>query len=167
MANTYVALAKTVLTSTQATITFSSIPQTYTDLIISVSARSDSASNAFYYMRFNGSSTSFTNTYLEGNGSGTLASGSNFAQIGGRSQLTSETASTFSNGDIYIPNYTSANNKVYSSSNVSENNNSVAAMIYIAGLWSNTSAINEIAIAAASGNFISGSSFYLYGIKNS
>jgi hypothetical protein len=78
------------------------------------------------------------------------------------------TANTFSNGELYIPNYTSSTNKPSSMFNVNENNASVAALspLIAAGLFSNTSTISTILFKQLSGNLAAGSSFYLYGVKN-
>ena len=79
------------------------------------------------------------------------------------------TASTFSSAELYIPNYSGATyNKVYSSSSVAETNNATTAGIQAAsGLWRATTAISSIEIYPTTGSLVSGSSFYLYGIKNS
>jgi hypothetical protein len=74
------------------------------------------------------------------------------------------TANTFSNGEIYIPNYTSSNFKSVSADNVQENNATAADGYLVSGLWSNTSPINSISIASGS-NFAQHSTFHLYGIK--
>ena len=78
------------------------------------------------------------------------------------------TASTFGNGDIYIPNYAGSNYKSASADTVSENNASTGYDDMTAGLWSNTAAITSIAISSfTSSTIIQYSTFYLYGIKNS
>jgi hypothetical protein len=78
------------------------------------------------------------------------------------------TSNTFSNTEIYFPNYAGSANKVIASFSVAETNATAANMDVVAGLIRNTSAITEIIIDQPSGNsFLSGSSFYLYGIKNS
>lgn len=175
---TYVALAKTVLTGSQASITFSSIPSTYTDLILVVSSRQQDSGSYFeqFYLEFNGSATAvYSQTMVRGNSS---VAGSNqnstqayfnyLYQTG-----PSNTANTFGSVEIYIPNYTGSTNKVMSSTSVVENNSTTAGESWIAGaaqLWRNTSAINQIKLTASgggAGNFTSGSRFDLYGIKNS
>jgi hypothetical protein len=77
------------------------------------------------------------------------------------------TANTFSNQEIYIPNYTSSNYKSYSSDAVTENNATTVAMGMFAMLWSQTAAINQLTITTDSGNNLSQySTAYLYGVKN-
>ena len=167
---TYVALAKTVLTGTQATITFSSIPSTYTDLLILVSCRSDRAASLVDTItwNFNSSTTNFSNTRLEGTGA---SAGSTFNTTNSsllRVPATSVTSNTFNNAEIYIPNYTGSTNKPISTSFAYENNATTAYVGANAGLWSNTAAITSITLGLVDGpNFVSGSRFDLYGIKNS
>ena len=73
-------------------------------------------------------------------------------------------ANTFSSNEMYIPNYTAATYKPISYFAVQEDNATGASIICLAQLLSSSTAISSITIATSSGNFISGSSFYLYGI---
>ena len=169
MANTYTLIEAQTLSSSQASITLGSggtIPQTYTDLKILVSARHSTAevSNDIL-VSFNGSTSNFTATRLYGSGSGT-GSDTN-ARSMGTTVGASATASTFANNEIYIPNYTSSNYKSYSTEQVGENNATPAYAILIAGLWSDVAAITSITLTAGTGSFVAASTFYLYGIKNS
>lgn len=147
-------------------VTFSSIPQGYTDLIIKVSARGDNtlygglASNNL--VSFNGSTASFSGKYIEGSGT-TVTSGSATRFFSSRVDANA-TANTFASTDIYIPNYTSANYKSYSYDGVSENNATAAYADLISGLWSNTAAITSITIAPDLSNFATNSTFTLYGV---
>jgi hypothetical protein len=76
----------------------------------------------------------------------------------------SQTASTFNNADIYVPNYTSSTNKSISIDTVVENNATANEMSFIAGLWSQTAAINSISFAPYTGDFAANSTFSLYGL---
>jgi hypothetical protein len=176
MANTYVALAKTVLTTTQATVTFSSIPSSYTDLIVLISARTDGSSASYgrdLKLTVNSSSSGYSYTILYGrpNSAGSFRSSSTTdLDIGwGTTPTPGQTANTFGSIEIYIPNYVGSTNKAISIIGLSESNNATDAAIgAVAGLWSNTSAITSITIDDYdSTNFVSGSRFDLYGIKNS
>ena len=165
MATTYTLIASSTVGSGGASsITFSSIPSTYTDLLIKFSQRADSAT-ASVNLQFNGSSSNLTNRRLYADGS-TASSfdGTDIPIYGNRSTWTS---STFSNVEIYIPNYASANYKSVSIDGVTENNATLAEMSLLAGLWSNTAAITSIKLLAASGNFVQYTTAYLYGIKSS
>jgi hypothetical protein len=167
-------IADVTVGSPQSSVTFSSIPSGYTDLKIVVSARnteSDSAGGLFY-VNFNGSSANLSSRvlYAYGSGSGSLSSTAASA-IFGYITSSGSTASTFGNAEIYIPNYTSSNNKSVSVDAVNENNATDGRQDIVAGLWSSSSAITSITIysarisdGSASGNFVANSTFTLYGI---
>lgn len=175
MATTFVLIDKaTVGSGGAASVTFSSIPQTYTDLKVVVSGRTDysGGGTAAAYLTFNGNSANYSSLALQANGS-TATSTTNTA---GTTSLffgfipgTTYTSNTFGSYDIYVPNYTSANNKSVSIDSVTENNATTSYANLIAGLWSNTSAITSITFnpEPATGNWAQYSNFYLYGIKNS
>jgi hypothetical protein len=160
MANTYEIIDKTILGSTAASVTFTAIPSTYTDLLVKVSSRNTSSSEIFDF-GFNGVTTNQSSVYL--NGSGSAATSATYTLFG-RSVQTGATASTFSNNEIYIPNYAGSTFKSVSIDAVNENNATGAFSSLVAGLWSSTAAITSITFTAS---FDTGSSFYLYGIKNS
>jgi hypothetical protein len=167
MTANYVLLEKiTVGAAGASSVTFSSIPQTgYTDLVIKTSTRESGVNTAdSIYMRFNGSSSSYTNIQLRGNGSST-ASYSGTDSLGGLTQGTTYTANTFASTDIYIPNYTSSNFKSISVDTVTENNGTQSYAEMQAVLWSNTAAITSIAFTNGSSlNWAPNTTFYLYGV---
>jgi len=168
MANTYVAIQTvTVGSGGSASMAFTSIPQTYTDLKVLMSARGTrSALQSNSRISFNSNTSNFTARYLEG--SGTAVVSSTFARFIGAIPAATATASTFGNLEFYVPNYTSANYKSYSTDAVTENNGTDAYSYFIAGLWSDTSAITSITIdSASSDNFAEYSTATLYGIKSS
>ena len=174
MANTYIAIATvTVGSGGAANITFSSIPQTYNDLKLIFSLR-EAASNGVVKVTFNGSTTGYSAKQLVGAGGSGVSSNNNYTGGGtfwgaeGTSVISGFTDSTFSNCEIYIPNYTSSNNKSISADSVIENNASVSYVSLSAGLWSNSAAITSITIVQYTGNnFVQYSTATLYGIKNS
>ena len=142
-----------------ASITFSAIPDTYTDLYLVVSGR-NSVDN-YFSLRFNGLTTNLTSKALIGTGSAVSSSSYSFIPI--HDGYTSYTASTFGSSSIYIPNYTSAIAKSVSVDSVSENNATATGMRIVAGLWNSTSAITSIQLVSA-GSFQQYSSASLYGI---
>jgi len=150
-----------------ADIEFTSIPGTYTDLVLKVSARCDFATLVTQMnISFNASTSNFTWRFLSGDGSAAgSSSGSN--NRGGIDNGSTSTASTFSNTEIYIPNYAGSTNKSYSSDSVVENNATQGYGNLLAGLWSQTSAITSIKLTDASGNFVQHSTATLYGISKS
>jgi len=155
------------LASSASSITFSSIPQTYTDLKLLISARTDaSGTGAAVNLRPNASTSNGSFIQLFGSGSSTgSASGSSVraASVSGASA----TSSTFGNSFCYISNYTSSSAKSFSTDTVLENNATEAFQEIYASLWNDTSAITSLtAVLALGGNFVSGSTFSLYGITS-
>jgi len=169
MANTYTLIEAKTLGSTTATVTFSSIPQTFTDLKLVYSARSTTTgTQEFIKADFNGNTSNYTLKTLQGDGYGSSSGSYSYSWIG-YSVGGGSTSNTFSNGDIYIPNYTNSN--IYKASSVdcvTERNDRNTQMWLASNLWSNTSAITSIVLTIDGGqNFVAGTNFYLYGIKNS
>jgi hypothetical protein len=168
MANTFKKIQTvTVGSGGAANIEFTSIPQTYTDLKLVVSARGTAAfgsSGNFYTIRPNGLNTNLSSRYLLG--IGTSASSGTY-QPYGYMAASDYTASVFGNNEHYIPNYTSANYKSFSTDSVNETNAStVYGLVLDAGLWSSTSAITSITLVPGGGNFAEYSSATLYGVSN-
>lgn len=166
MATTYEKIASYAATGSVADITFSSIPSTYTDLVLKFSTR-NSIADLDILIKFNGSTSSFTAKRLYGSGSGSGGTDS-LARTAGLIEDSSYTASTFASNEIYIPNYASSTQyKSYSVDSVTENNATLSYVLFGAGLWSSNSAINSVTIAPAASNIVQFSTATLYGIKNS
>jgi hypothetical protein len=165
MANTMTLIASyTVGAGGASSIDFTSISSAYTDLKIIASTRM--AGSSANYITLNGSSSTFTNKLLYGNGGVAVSA----APTGNRAvdqNDSSTTASTFSNLEIYIPNYAGSNNKSFSQDGVTENNGTTAYAEMWASLWSTTSAITSLSLTAGSSTFVQYSTAYLYGIKSS
>ena len=167
---TYNFIAKVVVGSGGAsTISFSSIPQTYTDLVVLVSARNNESNYGGFFTKFNGSSvgSNVTAKRLFGDGS-TAYSGGSTETTWNQSNMT---ANVFSNSQFYIPNYTGSNNKSASIEGVSENNATQAVAHLTGWLWSQTAAVTQIEIGTFDGSFpndyfVQYSTAYLYGISN-
>lgn len=172
MATTCKLIAKNTLGSDAGSVTFSSIPATYTDLLLVYSARSArtvfNADNV--NIRFNGSSaTNYSDRYLEGSSTavGSNANNSQAQMLVGYTSTAATTSSTFASGEIYIPNYAGSTAKSVSSTSVTENNSGAGGAAYIvaiAGRWSLTDAITSVEVISQVANFVTGSSFFLYGI---
>jgi hypothetical protein len=172
MATTYTLISSvTVGSGGAATIDFTSIPSTYTDLCVKLSCRgSDSATVFSLLLRLNsdsGSNYSYRNLYVDtGNTPRSTSSTTSFIHLWS-SPANTTTANTFSNTELYIPNYAGANFKSVSAENQAENNASDAYISMTAGLWSSTSAITSInLLEGSSGVFMQYSTAYLYGISN-
>jgi len=150
-----------------ASIDFSSIPSTYTDLVLMGSVRSSNSNNyGDIFFTFNGATTNRSARYLEGSGSA-AASGTQTTMGAGSGQGNSATANTFGNFQLYIPNYAGSANKSSSADGVGENNATQAYATLTANLWSQTTAINQISILPLSTFvFQQYSTAYLYGVSN-
>ena len=165
MANkNYVLLERVVVGESGASsITFNSIPQTgYTDLKVVLSARSSSTFTSIQ-LNPNGLATNLSEKALDTNGTA-ASSASSTSGYSGMPVASSYTANTFSNCEIYIPNYTSANNKSWSTDQTTENNATLSYMELSANLWSSTAAITSLTLKIGTGNFVQYSTFSLYGL---
>jgi hypothetical protein len=169
--STYTLISSQVLSSSAASVTFSSIPSTYKDLVLRVSSRETAGSTTTtFFVRYNGdSSTIYSDTVIYGQGStgaGSYrnSSGGSTGNELGLDPANTATSNTFGNTEIYIPNYTSSNKKVSSGFNAAESNTASGTEFNaaVASLYQGTSAITSITLLGAS--FAAGSSFYLYGI---
>jgi hypothetical protein len=157
-ANTYEAIAtQTVTGSSTNSITFSSIPQTYTDLVLVVAGTSTSTVDSF--CRVNGdanSNYSFTRFYGTGSAAGSDRS-SNQTQF-----KAGDLTTTQSTHLLHFMNYS---NTTTNKSMLFNTKPSASALILMSCLWRSTAAINSITLFISSGNFGSGFTFSLYGIK--
>ncbi len=173
MATTYTLISSvTVGAGGSAAITFSSIPTTYTDLCVLLSGRTTSTFgtdvSGYCHLKINGNTSNGSSRAIFGTGSTTGSFAVSNPPYVGYVSTSAATSSTFGNMLIYIPNYTSSNNKSSSADSVAENNGTTAVSALIAGLWSDTSVINSVEVYpnAAYGNFAQYSTAYLYGISN-
>ena len=172
MPSTYTLISSNVLASSATSVTFSAIPSTYTDLVLRVSARTDTAAAIeSCYVQFNSdTATNYSYVLITGNGSAAssnIYSSQNY--VGSiPADAATATSNTFASWEVYVPSYLASQKKPLSIFGVQENNQTSAFIRPTAGLWQGTSAITSISFTGTSGgSFVSGSSFYLYGIKNS
>lgn len=167
MALTYVAIATvTVGSGGASTVSFTNIPNTYTDLKLVFSFRGSTnavGDNIYLNINSKGNDTGITARTLAGTGSAVVSSTGDKMVYSGNTA----TASTFGNGEIYFPNYTGSTNKSYSSDSVAENNGTTGYDFLNAFLWSYTEAISSIVLTpTAGGTWLQYSTATLYGIKN-
>ena len=168
MANTFELISSYTATGSVANISFTSIPATFTDLVLKMSLRSsvtDSSDPYDLIFTLNATST-IASKVLRGNGSVVSSNSITTSILRAGAVPSNWTANTFSNGEIYIPNYTGSQNKSWSSDAVTENNATSADMSLVAGLTSITAPITSITIAGAAGNLVEHSTAYLYGVSN-
>jgi hypothetical protein len=158
-------ISKQTIASYTASVSFTSIPQTYTDLVLIMSAR-HAGTSRYSTFSFNGDSANFSMIESYGNGSSVGNSGPASTGNAGWQAISTDTANTFSNIVCTIPNYTLVASKYFSIDNVVENNGTTGISRIEAGLWSGTAAaLTSLAINAAD-NFVPGSVFSLYGITH-
>ena len=151
-----------------ATVGFTSIPSTYTDLLVKISPRTNRATQVadILSLSFNSSTSNRTVRELYGSGSGTFSSNTT-NMYAGYVPCAGATASVFGNVDVYITNYASANFKSVSVDSVGENNATESYANLQANLWSDTAAITSITFTPVVGTlFNQYSTAYLYGISN-
>ena len=164
MANMIPISTVTVGSGGVATISFTGIPQIYTDLLLKVSARESSTAGLNF--TFNGVTSGYNDIELYTNNGTSVASYSRTGNAGywGIDNSSSTTANTFSNTELYIPNYTSSNYKSGSLDGVAENNATASYLVMAAQLSTLTAPITSITITGASG-FVQYSTATLYGIR--
>ena len=169
MPDTFIKIATvTVGSGGAASIEFTSIPATYTDLVVKLSARGTNAAVSIApILYFNNDTSAGSFRSLVGNGSAASSSNASGYIDAGVIPSANATSSTFGNFELYIPNYTGSTNKSVSSDSVTENNATEAYANLRALLWSNTAAINAIKFTLGAGNYAQYSTATLYGIKNS
>jgi hypothetical protein len=160
---TYTKIASQTLGSAAASVTFSSIPQGYTDLILVSSLRNATGNNYNAFVQFNGdTSTNYSSTHLYGTGSVSGSGRDTTTSLGIRVGYSNNSASTFSPNIANIMNY--SNGTTYKSVLSRTNDINTIAMAVV-GIWRNTSPITSLAIIPESpAQWQSGSTFTIYGI---
>jgi hypothetical protein len=163
--NTYEAIAtNTISGSSTNSVTFSSIPSTYTDLLVVFQGTKISAGGQSLIFNLNGDTGSnYSFTYLGGNGS-TASSGrvsnSTYAALGA---WVANLSTTGESDFLHLMNY--SNTTTYKTTLARSSAASSATEASVA-LWRSTAAINSITLTVGSpAAFTAGSTFSLYGIK--
>jgi hypothetical protein len=151
-----------------ATVTFSSIPATYTDLVLYATIRCTTGEDSAYLRFNNDSGSNYSWKRLLANGASVSTLGATGqAQIPNLFMVNSGwTGNTFASNMVYIPNYASSNAKSVSIDAAAEANVANPRMNIAAGLWSGTAAISQVNLISGAGNFAQYSTFTLYGISN-
>ena len=178
MALTYTAIATvTVGSGGASSIEFTSIPGTYTDLLVKLSCRTTKTGDLTTYVDLvinSDTGAYYDQRNVSGMLNGTISNQSWTNQNSFyvyQVNTDSATANTFSNTELYIPNYTSSNNKSISQDGVAESNTSSSgnrALALVAGHYhpSSNTAITTLKFTPDSNNFAQYSTATLYGIKN-
>lgn len=167
MALTYDPIATTTLGANAASVTFSSISGNYTDLVLVINAGSDTADN-FVNLEFNSDTTTSNYSWTDLVGNGTAASSHRNTSTGYIAPYVGLGTSIDTVIICNIQNY--SNSTTYKTSITRANRATSTGTYYGADatvmLWRNTAAITSIKVKSSSTyNFLSGSTFNLYGIK--
>lgn len=159
---TYTLIASTTLTTSTANVSFSSIPATYTDLVLVFNGQVDA--NVGLVTQLNGdSAANYSTTYIRGDGSAASSgrvTGQNW--LNWAVNMSNAGASVWTNQIWHFADY--SNTTTYKTV-LSRANNTYNQLGAGVGLWRNTAAINSISTNTAGNNFTSGSTFKLYGIE--
>jgi hypothetical protein len=165
MTITYEAIASQTLGSAVSSVTFSSIPSTYTDLVLVSQLTGSAANNQINIQVGNGSidtGSNYSYTQMYGTGSAAASAGSTSQTSILLGYTDTTTTSIDSNLIASIQNYS---NTTTNKTILSRGNSPARAVAAIVGLWRSTSAINIITVSTGSSTFAVGSTFSLYGIK--
>ncbi len=153
---TYTSLANVTLGTTAASVTFSSIPATYRDLILVYDWTSTSA--ASFYIRLNGDSGSnYTRVYM-----GAISAAASGTESGtGWNGLSLSAGNERQIGTLQIMDYSATDKHKTALNRANQASPYVIADAY---RWANTAAVTSASFTMASGTFSAGSTFNLYGV---
>lgn len=163
MAITYEPISTTTLGSAAASVTFSSISGSYTDLVLICQVQRSTATGTYLQMRFNSDSGSnYSTTFLFGNGT-TAGSwrDSNRTDIN-LDYYAAPQNNSWSIRNISIMNYSNTTTYKTVLNRANDATQGTDAGVH---LWRSTSAITSLVLTMPSNNFVTGSTFTLYGIK--
>ncbi len=159
MPKTYEPIATTTLGPASASVTFSSIPQTYTDLVV-VGSLSATAGLDYWYRLNSDSASNYSNTRLTGDGSSAASGRTSSADRTYFNILGTGTGQH--NFIMHLMNYS---NTTTNKTQLIRYDNAGTVTALRVGLWRSTAAISTILIQTDSSTFTAGSTFTLYGIK--
>jgi hypothetical protein len=167
MAQTYEPIQTTTLGTATNIVTFSSIPQTYTDLIL-ITNFATSVLNEDAYVQFNSDTgNNYSRTHVRGNGASALSSrAANQPFIPIDIDSSGTTLNTGIQTATHFMNYSNATTNKTVICRSGTNGGSFTGTTLLLGLWRNTNAITRIDIKATGGNFVVGSTFTFYGVKS-
>ena len=164
---TFTLIASNTLGSATSSVTFSSIPQTYTDLRLVINCGTSTNGDGIS-IKFNGDASSiYSDTGLWGTGS-SATTGRHVAATGAALSIATG-GSTTASSMITLADFIDYSNTTTYKSFISRAGNATSTASYPAteitlGMWSSTSAITSLAVLVGS-NFVAGSTFELYGIE--
>ena len=160
----YTAIASQTLGSSASSVTFSSIPGTFRDLVLVVNAWATSGSNQ-ETLRFNSNSSGYNMVTMRGDGSATSSfSYANQAKLYVDGNNNSISTSNDHVSIVQILDYAQTDKH---KSVLWRSDTASISTVATAGRWANTAAITslEIGIEGGGGNFAAGSTFSLFGVS--
>jgi hypothetical protein len=159
MTATYKKIATTTLGSATATVTFSSISGSYTDLVIVFRGNNTSAGNrAGTFILNSDTGSNYSATFIQGDGSSATSN----RETSGSIQYFANVLNDNTNAIMQFQNY--SNTTTYKTF-LSRGNSSSTVVQARVGLWRSTSAITSITFGLNADDYATGSTFTLYGIK--
>jgi len=155
----YIALANVTLSTSDSSITFSSIPNAYRDLVIVITGRT--TANADLGFRFNGdSNANYSFVYMGSDGSNELS-----GTAAGQTQIVLDAyfwrSTEISTCIAHIMDYSAADKH---KTVLSRNNVAGGGTDAFANRWANTAAITSVEVRNPAQSFASGTTFSLYGV---
>jgi hypothetical protein len=170
MANTFTLIASSSNFEDTTALAFSSIPQTYTDLMVILSVRGKGYNGSDMSLKFNGSSSNYVSRYFWKDGNSSSAT----SEIGGTTSAfvgiipgLQAGSNAYGMMSIYIPNY--ASGSLYKSlgiETISERNGNDQWLFIGSSLWNDSSPITSLIVTCAQ-QYTGANTAHLYGIKNS
>ena len=164
--STYTPIATTTLGGSVSTYTFSSIPSTYTDLVLVTNL--SAGSNANIYFRVNGDTASnYSSTFLSGDGTSANTSRTSSVAQGTATWTGASMNTNFTTCVANFMNYSNATTyKTFITRYAASNTVNQGEATAVVNLWRSTAAINSITVLSLSPNYSNGSTLTLYGIAS-
>jgi len=156
----YTALANITLGSSAASVTFSSISQSYRDLVLIAQIGGTTGNYALAYLNGNTTSSNYSVVWMRGTGSaaGSSAGATSLLDTG----IGTDGASLGTNFMMNIMDYSATDKHKTVLTRFNTTSDSVWA---ITSRFASTSAVTSVTLNLFSGSFASGSTFALYGVK--
>jgi|DEB19_MinimDraft_3_1074340.scaffolds.fasta_scaffold14499_4 hypothetical protein len=162
MAGTYEPIATTTLSSPSGAVGFSSIPSTYTDLIVVASIKMNSGTPNINLYINTIDSQSYSSTLLKGTGSATTSSRNINKYGSGGGAPIGEATTEWGIATLHFNNYSNTTTYKTILTRITEPTNATMASVC---LVRSTAAISSFVVQADSGSFVTDSTFTIYGIK--
>jgi len=159
--NTYESISSVTLSNNSTTVTFGSIPQTYTDLVLVIVAKITSGGLDMFVKINSDSGSNYSYTQLYGTGTSALSARASSQSIGIAGAVYA------SNDGVVINQFMNYSNTTTNKTWLTRINVAAATVSLITNLWRSTAAISSLELSSGNpaGTFTSGSTFSLYGIK--